>query len=141
MHYGGAINQNRFNLDVEIGRVKKKMEQGAEFFLTQPIFTEEEAQRLRRIKEETGARILCGIMPLVSYKNACFIKNEMAGMKVTEEITLRYQNAKTREEGEEVGISLAREIMKITEDFSDGYYYSIPFNRVYMLEKILGNPS
>ena len=137
LYYGGAINQNRLNLDVEIGRVKKKIEQGAEFFLTQPVFTAEEAEKLRRIKKETGARILCGIMPLVSFKNACFIKNEMAGMKVTEEITLRYQNAHTREEGEEVGICLAREIMKLTEDFADSYYYSIPFNRVYMLEKIL----
>lgn len=137
LSYGGAINQNRLNLEVEIGRVKKKMEQGAEFFLTQPIFTAEEAEKLRRIKKETGARILCGIMPLVSYKNACFIKNEMAGMQVTEEITLRYQDAHTREEGEEVGIALAREIMNLTEDFADGYYYSIPFNRVYMLEKIL----
>ena len=137
LSYGGAINQNRLNLDVEIGRVKKKMEQGAQFFLTQPIFTKEEAEKIRRIKKETGARILCGIMPLVSYKNACFIKNEMAGMQVTEEVTLRYRDAKTREEGEAVGISLAREIMDETKDFADGYYYSIPFNRVYMLEKIL----
>ena len=68
--YGGAINQGRKNLDVEIGRVKKKMEEGAEFFLTQPVFTEEDAARLRRIKEETGAKILCGIMPLISRKNA-----------------------------------------------------------------------
>lgn len=137
MSYGGAINQNRLNTDVEIRRVKKKMEQGAEYFLTQPIFTEEEAEKLRLIKKETGARILCGIMPLVSYKNACFIKNEMSGMKVTEEITLRYKNAETREQGEETGIALAKEIMQMTKDFADGYYYSIPFNRVYMLEKIL----
>lgn len=137
MSYGGAINQNRLNTDVEIRRVKKKMAQGAEYFLTQPIFTEDEAEKLRLIKKETGARILCGIMPLVSYKNACFIKNEMSGMKVTEEITLRYQNAETREQGEETGIALAKEIMQMTKDFADGYYYSIPFNRVYMLEKIL----
>lgn len=58
-------------------------------------------------------------------------------MKVTEEITLRYQNAETREQGEETGIALAKEIMQMTKDFADGYYYSIPFNRVYMLEKIL----
>ena len=51
--YGGAINQGRKNLDVKIGRVKKKMEEGAEFFLTQPVFTEEDAARLRRIKDET----------------------------------------------------------------------------------------
>ena len=113
------------------------MEQGAQFFLTQPVFSEEEVTKLRRIKKETGARILCGIMPLVSYKNACFIKNEMAGMQVTEEVTLRYRDANTREEGEAVGIALAREIMEMAKDFADGYYYSIPFNRVYMLEKIL----
>ena len=137
MHYGGAINQNRLNPEVEIGRIRKKMEQGAEFFLTQPVFTPEEAEILRRMKEETGARILCGIMPLVSYKNACFIKNEMTGMKVTDEIVLRYRDAKTREEGESAGIALAKEIMRITEDFADGYYFSVPFNRVYMLEEIL----
>ncbi len=79
--YGGAINQGRKNLDVEIGRVKKKMEEGAEFFLTQPVFTEEDAARLRRIKDETGARILCGIMPLISRKNAMFMKNEIAGQR------------------------------------------------------------
>lgn len=137
LSYGGAINQNRLNLEVEINRVKKKMEQGAQFFLSQPVFSAEEVEKLRRIKKETGARILCGIMPLVSYKNACFIKNEMAGMQVTEEVTLRYRDANTREEGEAVGIALAREIMEMAKDFADGYYYSIPFNRVYMLEKIL----
>ncbi len=137
MCYGGAINQNRLNLDVEIKRVRKKMAQGTQFFLTQPIFTEEEAMRLRQIKQETGAKILCGIMPLVSYKNACFIKNEMTGMKVTQEIVSRYENAHTRQEGEAVGVCLAQEIMAMTEEFADGYYFSIPFNRVYLLEQIL----
>ena len=54
-NYGGAINQGRRNLEVEIGRVKKKMAAGATFFLTQPISTQESADRVRRIKEETGA--------------------------------------------------------------------------------------
>lgn len=80
--YGGAINQNRRNLDVELSRVKKKMASGASFFLTQPIFTKEQAERLRQIKKETGARILCGIMPLVSRKNALFMKNEMSGIEI-----------------------------------------------------------
>lgn len=66
--YGGAINQSRRRIESEIKRVQKKMEAGAEFFLTQPVFTAEDAERLRRVKEETGARILCGIMPLVSRK-------------------------------------------------------------------------
>lgn len=135
--YGGAINQGRRNLDVEIGRVKKKMEAGASFFLTQPVSTRDGVERLRRIKQETGARILCGIMPFVSLKNATFMKNEMTGIEVTDEVLVRYREDMTREEGEAAGIQLAREMMALTEDFVDGYYFSFPFNRVSMLEKIL----
>lgn len=135
--YGGAINQGRRNLDVEIGRVKKKMVAGASFFLTQPVSTAHGVESLRRVKEETGARILCGIMPFVSLKNATFMKNEMAGIEVTEEVLSRYRADMTKEEGENAGIALAREIIAMTEDFVDGYYFSFPFNRVEMLEKIL----
>ena len=135
--YGGCINQGRRNLDVEIGRVKKKMAAGASFFFTQPISTKAAAERVRQIKEETGARILCGIMPFVSLKNALFMKNEMAGIEVTREVLERYREDMTRKEGEEAGIELAREIMALTADFADGYYFSFPFNRVHMLEEIL----
>lgn len=135
--FGGAINQGRRNLDVEIGRVKKKMEAGAAFFLTQPVSTRESAERLRKVKEATGARILCGIMPFVSLKNAVFMKNEMTGIDVTEEVLARYREDMTREEGEAAGVALAREMMALTDDFADGYYFSFPFNRVSMLQKIL----
>lgn len=137
MCYGGAINQGRRNLDVEIGRIKKKMSLGAAFFLTQPVFCREEADRLRQIKEETGARILCGIMPLVSRKNALFMKNEIAGIYIPDEIVERYPVQGTRAQGEAAGIAIAREIMELAADFADGYYFSFPFNRVNMLEKIL----
>lgn len=135
--YGGAINQGRRNLEVEIGRVRKKLEAGASFFLTQPVSDREGAERVRRIKEETGARILCGIMPFVSLKNAVFMKNEMTGIDVSEEVLGRYREDMTREEGEQAGIALARDVIGWTEDFVDGYYFSFPFNRVGMLEKIL----
>lgn len=135
--YGGAINQGRRNLEIEIERVKKKMKAGASFFLTQPISTKEGAERVRRIKQETGARILCGIMPFVSLKNATFMKNEMTGIDVTEEVLARFREDMTREEGEQAGILLAKEMMALADDFADGYYFSFPFNRVSMLEKIL----
>lgn len=135
--YGGAINQGRLNLDVEIRRVQKKMEAGAQFFFTQPVFTVEDAGRVRRIKEETGASILCGIMPLISRKNALFMKNEVAGIPVTDEIIARYPENGTREEGEMVGVKIAREVINFTKEFVDGYYFSFPFNKVYLLEKIL----
>lgn len=135
--YGGAINQTRRNLEVEIERVKKKMQAGATFFLTQPVSTKEGVERLRRVKAETGARILCGIMPFVSLKNAVFMKNEMTGIDVTDEVLARYREDMSREEGEQAGISLAKEMMALADDFADGYYFSFPFNRVSMLQKIL----
>lgn len=135
--YGGAINQGRPNLEVEIKKVKRKMDAGAEFFFTQPVFSKEEAERIRQIKEETGARILCGIMPLISRRNALFMKNEIAGISVTDEIVHRYPENGTKEEGESIGISIAKEVISYTEDFVDGYYFSFPFNKVHMLDKIL----
>lgn len=135
--YGGALSYNRRNLEVEMERMHKKMEAGAEFFLTQPLFTQTDADRLRTIQENVPeARILCGIMPLVSRKNAVFIQNEMAGIHVTDEIIERYREDMTREEGEAVGIAIAKEIIKMTQDFAAGYYFSIPFNRVHLLDKI-----
>ena len=136
--FGGAINQGRRNFEVEIGRVKKKMAAGASFFLTQPVSSRDGAERLRRMKDETGARILCGIMPFVSLKNALFMKNEMTGIDVTDEVLSRYREDMTREEGEQAGIALAKEVIAMTEDFVDGYYFSFPFNRVHMLKEILG---
>ena len=135
--YGGAINQSRRRIESEIKRVQKKMGAGAEFFLTQPVFTAEDAERLRRVKEETGARILCGIMPLVSRKNALFMKNEISGVNVTDEVIERYPENAGREEGENVGVELAKEMIAATRDFADGYYFSFPFNRTYLLKRII----
>lgn len=135
--YGGAINHTRKNLDVEINRVKKKMAAGATFFFTQPAFTGIDVDRIRHIKNKTGATILCGIMPLVSYKNALFMKNEMTGINITDEVIARYDKEADKKQGEAVGIQIAKEIIDLTKDFVDGYYFSFPFNRVYMLESIL----
>lgn len=88
-------------------RVKKKMEAGAEFFLTQPVFSKEDAERVRRIKKETGTRILCGIMPFVNKRNALFMKNEIAGIIVPDEVIARYPENGTKQEGEAVGVEIA----------------------------------
>ncbi len=137
MCYGGALNYNRLNIEVEIKRLNKKIEAGAQFFLSQPIFTSEDAEKLRYIKSKVNTKILCGIMPLVSRRNASFIKNEMADIHVTDEIINLFSPEMTKEEGEAVGVNIAREMITKTSDFVDGYYFCIPFNRVYLLEQIM----
>ena len=76
-------------------------------------------------------------MPLVSRRNAMFMKSEMSGINIPDEVINRYPEDGSREEGEAVGVALAKDIMAATEDFADGYYFSFPFNRVGMLKKIM----
>lgn len=135
--YGGVINYDRLKFDVEIRRVEKKMEAGARFFFTQPVFTKEDAEKIIMVKKQTGARILCGFMPLVSRNNAIFIKNEMTGIRVTDEICDLFKPEMSRDESEDVGVRIVKSVMETVSDYVDGYYFTFPFNRVYLLEKIL----
>lgn len=135
--YGGAVNQGRSNFEKELERVEKKMAAGASYFLTQPVYGEEDISRLRFLKERTGARLLAGIMPLVSYRNASFVRNELVGIHVPDDILQEYHPEMTREEGEEKGAEIACRMMK-QMNFVDGFYFMLPFNRVSLMEKILG---
>lgn len=134
--YGGALNHNRGKLERVIERMQRKIAAGAKFFLTQPIYSREDVERIKAIKEQVDTKILCGIMPLVSYKNARFIKNEMPQIIVPDEIMERYQPEMTREEAEEVGAEIAREVIRMLEPIADGYYLMLPFNRVSLVDKI-----
>lgn len=137
IYYGGALNYNRGSLEQVIKKMNQKINAGAKFFLTQPVYSKEDADRLREMKGLVNTKILCGIMPLVSYRNANFIKNELTGIHVPEEIVNRYHPDMSREEAENVGAQVANEIIDMTRDFADGYYFMLPFNRVSLMQKIV----
>ncbi len=135
--YGGALNYGRKNIDKEIERIEKKIEAGASYFLTQPIYSKEDVDRIAYIKSRVNTKIFGGIMPLVSYKNALFMKNEIYGIHVPDEVVARYSPAFSREEGEAVGIACALELIEIMKEVVDGYYFMVPFNRASMICKII----
>ena len=84
-------------------------------FLTQPFHTGE----CRQSAPDQGgdrSKDSLRIMPFVSLKNATFMKNEMAGIDVTDEVLARYRADMTREEGEQAGVQLAKEVIVMTED-------------------------
>ncbi len=137
IYYGGALNYGRGNLDKIIERMEKKIEGGAKYFLTQPIFTEEDINRIAYIKERVQTKLLCGIMPFVSYRNANFVKNEITGIHVPDEILERYHIDMTKDEAELVGAKIASEIIEKVSPFADGYYFMLPFNRVSLMDKII----
>lgn len=136
IQYGGALNPGLGRVDKIVERMRHKIEAGAKYFLTQPIYDEETIEKIHYIKENVDTKILCGIMPFVSYTNANFIKNEFSGIRVPDEIVLRYSKDMSKEEAENVGASLGKELVKKLEPYADGYYFMLPFNRVSMFEKM-----
>ncbi len=137
IYYGGALNHARGSVEKVVERMERKIDAGAKYFLTQPIYSQEDAQRIKHIKELVDTKILCGIMPLVSYRNASFIKNEMGQINVPDEIIERYRPDMSREEAENVGAEIAREVMAMLDPIADGYYFMLPFNRVSLMDKIM----
>ena len=61
----------------------------------------------------------------------------MADIHVTDEIVDLFDADMSKQEGEAIGVKIARQMIEETKDFVDGYYFSIPFNRVYLLEQIM----
>lgn len=135
--FGGALNYNGVNVDAIARRMKLKMEQGCTFFLTQPIYSDDDIERIRLLREMTGAKIMAGIMPLVSRKNAMFIAKQMPGMNVPDYIVDKYNENMSREESEQVAIDISLDIAEKLKDCCDGYYFMTPFNRVNLICNII----
>lgn len=136
IYYGGALNYNVGRIDKIVERMKRKVDAGCKYFLTQPIYGEEDIERIHEIKQKIDTKILCGIMPFTSYRNANFVKNELAGIHVPDEIVARYHPDMSKEEAEIVGAQVASEIVDQLHTFADGYYFMLPFNRVSFMSKI-----
>ena len=137
VYYGGALNQNNGSVDNIAARMRQKIEAGAGWFMTQPVYGQEDIDRLRELKEKSGGKILAGIMPLVSRKNALFIKNEMPGIHVPDEVLEQYREGLRREEYEEIAVSISLDLIIRLQDVCDGYYLMTPFNRASLIKKII----
>ena len=131
-----ALNINAVNFDVQLALAKEKIQSGAKVFLTQPMMTHSALLNLMRAKEELDAKVLCGIMPIVSYKNALYMNSEIAGITVDERITAMFEG-KSRDEAERLGIKTALAAVDAAAPFCDGFYLITPFKRVDMMCEIV----
>lgn len=134
---GAALNLNVINKEAEYERMLKKIENGSNLFLTQPIFDDEAIEFLIKIKKETNVKILGGILPIVTYNNALFLNNELPGVTIPEILVNRFSLEMSKEEAEAVGVSIGIEIGRKLKDICDGLYFITPFKRVSMIVKIL----
>jgi homocysteine S-methyltransferase len=131
-----ALNINSRNFDIQLKFAKEKIVNGAKVFLTQPILNENALINFKIAKRELNTIILAGIMPIVSYKNAVFINNEIPGINIDENIINEYKGL-SREQSENLAFSISKYYIDELNDFVDGFYIMTPFNRINLVEKIV----
>ena len=134
----GALNLNARNFEVELRRAAEKLENGMSGFLTQPVLSAQAVENLKKARETLGerAKILAGILPVVSQRNAIFMENEVNGIHVDEAIIQKFEGL-DRAAGEELGLEVSVQAAKAAAPYADGFYLMTPFNRVALMERLI----
>ncbi|MFK7990587.1 MAG: bifunctional homocysteine S-methyltransferase/methylenetetrahydrofolate reductase [Sandaracinaceae bacterium] len=121
----------------ELRRLGQKRDAGAEVVMTQPVYDPSVLDRFLEDVAPLGMKVLVGIMPLASYRNAEFLHNEVPGMSVPEAIRDRMRGAGGGPEGRAEGVRIAREMLSAVRDRVDGAYIMPPFGRYKLALEVI----
>ncbi|MEK4340361.1 MULTISPECIES: bifunctional homocysteine S-methyltransferase/methylenetetrahydrofolate reductase [unclassified Brevibacillus] len=133
---GAAFNPNVRQIDAAIKRLEKKVEAGADFIMTQPVY---DAEAIRLVYESTkhiNIPVFIGIMPLTSQRNAEFLHNEVPGIKLSDEALARMRKVQG-EEARQEGIKMAKELLDAAIPIFNGIYLITPFNYYAMSVELI----
>jgi methionine synthase / methylenetetrahydrofolate reductase(NADPH) len=140
MHIGVAANPGAIDLEHELRRLDWKVEAGAEFIVTQPVFDLGVFWNFLRRIEHIKIPLIAGLWPLASLRNAEFMSNEVPGCSVPEHIMERMRRfADSKEAGRAEGIAIARETLAHMRGSIAGIQISAPFGRVETVMDVLVN--
>ncbi len=126
---GVAANPCAINIEDEVRRFESKVHAGAEFAITQPIFEVEALEKFLKRIQHCRIPVLAGVWPLVSYRNAEFMNNEIPGVVVPRSILERMKSAPTPERALREGVAVAREMIECIRPWVQGLQISAPFGR------------
>ncbi|MBI2876262.1 MAG: bifunctional homocysteine S-methyltransferase/methylenetetrahydrofolate reductase [Candidatus Tectomicrobia bacterium] len=129
-YVGVGVNPCAVDLELELRRFQHKVEAGAEFAITQPTFDVEQLRSFLKKIEHVRIPVIAGIWPLVSYRNAEFLANEVPGVKVPGKVLDRMRSAGDKEAAREEGLAIARETLLEVRDLVQGAQVSAPFGKV-----------
>lgn len=132
----GALNLNAVNFEAELAKAKRKVAQGMEGFLTQPVHSRQALINLKRAREELQAYLLGGVLPIVSHRNAVYMNNEISGIEVDDEIIDLYEGT-TRVEAQKLAVAISCKTMDEMRPYIDGYYLITPFHRVEIIADLM----
>ncbi len=138
---GVGVDPCAVDLAHEISRFEQKIEAGAEYAITQPVFDPDALLRFLDRLETLDVRIpiVAGVWPLVSLRNAEFMRNEVPGVTVPDEIIERMRICKTKEDGIRTGVEIAREMCARIADRVAGFQVSAPFGKVELAIEVLAD--
>lgn len=137
LHIGVGANPGAVNIEEEIKRFHYKVEAGAEFVMTQPVYDLRLFESFMNRVHNVKIPILLGILPLASAKNAEFLHNEVPGMSIPDHIRKRMQAAGDGEAGRMEGIKIAQEALVDCRSMIHGSYIMPPFNRFDMALRVI----
>ena len=123
-----AFNPNVRNLSTVVKRLERKIEHGADYFITQPVYSEELMVEIYEATKHLNVPIYLGIMPLTSSRNAEFLHNEVPGIKIADNIREKMRNAgNDKVKGKQEGIAVAKSLIDAAYDLFNGIYLITPF--------------
>lgn len=133
-----AFNPNVRVLDRAVARLEKKIESGADYFISQPVYTKEKIVEIYEATKHLETPIFLGVMPLTSIRSAEFLHNEVPGIKLSEEALARMRacgDDKDRATAE--GIQIAKELIDAAAGLFNGIYVITPFFRYDMSVELI----
>jgi len=136
-HVGVMINPGAENLDSEVRRFEYKVEAGAEFVITRPVFDPATFERLHKRIAPAGIPILAGLWPFESVLNAEFMANEVPGVLVPEAVLERMRTAEEGAAATAQGIAIARETLLAIQGMVQGVHVSAPGGRIEVALAVL----
>lgn len=131
-----ALDVNAVNFPAELRRAREKEDCGVVGFLTQPVLSAEALDNLKRAREGLRGKLLGGVFPVVSHKNALFLDQQVAGVRVCREIIQLYEGA-DRAAGEALAEEISAQIVREIAPYTDGVYLMTPFQRVALMTRLI----
>jgi homocysteine S-methyltransferase len=136
-HIGVSVNPSASNLDEELRRFEYKVEAGAEFVLTRPIFDLGSFERFARRIESSRLPVIAGLFPFENLRNAEFMANEVPGVRVPEALMERMRRAEPANGPSAEGVAIAREIGAALRPAVQGLQVSTPSANVEIALAVL----
>ncbi|MBI2322909.1 MAG: bifunctional homocysteine S-methyltransferase/methylenetetrahydrofolate reductase [Chloroflexi bacterium] len=138
---GCAVNPNAEDLKTELERFRRKLDAGADFVMTQPLYDIPTLERFLQVAGPIPVPMLLGVMPVQSYKHAEFLHHEVPGIAIPDFVRERMRLA--GDQGMHEGVELAQEFLAEAQRYVQGVYLMPSFGRYEMvaeLVKVLSQP-